>query len=492
MLANIKSNIEHDKPAVIGTFEGKCADSNVENANGMYLGPELWRNLLESDEYKQALKLGYYIGFLGHPEDPGCMDFKDACIVMKDCRLDQSGDVYGKFDLIDTPVGHIVKTFIDGGVTFGISVRGAGDVDASGQVDPNTFVFRGFDLVTFPAYSDAVPRFTEIAASSDIEMQRKYKSVINVIKQNLTNISSSSTIDQILTQFSPASSIYSELLDRKSNIAASDTADINSEKLEGVMNLYLDQLQISASLRANCDNSRLENQKLKQLLSKASRKLSATKRVMASQFDDMSHEHDSITAKYAAASEANRRLKSSYSKKSAEFERIQASVAQLSKDKSAVESKLSDMKSQLDAMSEANLKYKQKIDASQKLVDSQQSTISTLQSKLRETVTAAKKSAEMVSNVDSNVESLKSQLASAHALLASYQQAYADLYANVLGVQVSNVPVTASTSVEELKTAIRSGTNTANIGARPSVGISEEDGLDIVDEDSSDIDLVTL
>ena len=45
-----------------------------------------------------------------------------------------------QFDLIDTPVGRIVKTFQDAGVTFGISVRGAGDI-INNSVDPDTFVF---------------------------------------------------------------------------------------------------------------------------------------------------------------------------------------------------------------------------------------------------------------------------------------------------------------------------------------------------------------
>ena len=163
--------------AVIGTFEGKSADASVENANQMTLGPELWRNLFNSEEYKRYLKLGHYIGFLGHPDDVGCQDYKNACIVMTDGWLDNDNQVYAKFNLIDTPVGRIVKSFIDAGVQFGISVRGAGDVDASGEVDPDTFVFRGFDIVTFPAYDDAIPKFTEIAASNDVDKQVKYKSI---------------------------------------------------------------------------------------------------------------------------------------------------------------------------------------------------------------------------------------------------------------------------------------------------------------------------
>ena len=83
----------------------------------------------------------HYIGFLGHPVDPGCQDFKDACIVMTECHIEDNGDVIGTFDLIDTPVGRIVKAFIDAGVKWCLSIRGAGDVGPDGTVDPDTFVF---------------------------------------------------------------------------------------------------------------------------------------------------------------------------------------------------------------------------------------------------------------------------------------------------------------------------------------------------------------
>ena len=49
-------------------------------------------------------------------------------------ELRDNDEIYGTFDLIDTPVGRIVKSFIDAGVEWGISIRGAGDVDAEGNV----------------------------------------------------------------------------------------------------------------------------------------------------------------------------------------------------------------------------------------------------------------------------------------------------------------------------------------------------------------------
>ena len=95
------------KSTIIGTFEGKSCDANVMNNNSMHLGKDLFDVLVNSEEYKTAIENGWYIGYLGHPEDPGCMDFRNACIVMRDMYMGDNGEVIGKFDLIDTPVGRV-------------------------------------------------------------------------------------------------------------------------------------------------------------------------------------------------------------------------------------------------------------------------------------------------------------------------------------------------------------------------------------------------
>ena len=43
------------KKGVLGTFTGKCCDSNVFNNNDMHLSRELFEKLMASDEYKRAM-----------------------------------------------------------------------------------------------------------------------------------------------------------------------------------------------------------------------------------------------------------------------------------------------------------------------------------------------------------------------------------------------------------------------------------------------------
>lgn len=502
-LKNIKANETPappaKKPAIIGTFEGKCADANVENANGMYLGSELWNTIFHSEEYKIAIKLGHYIGFLGHPEDPGCMDFKDACIVMKDGHLADDGQVYGSFDLIDTPVGRIVKTFIDGGVTFGISVRGAGDIATDGEVDPKTFVFRGFDLVAFPAYSDAVPTFTEIAASSNIELQKKYKAAVSAVSENLNKITSSTAIDEIKKQFNPKSHIYMDLVDRQKAINASEeTIDISDEKVSGVMDLYLSQVDACNELKSANENLISRNSTLASENDKLQRILNSMKRIMSSQLDDLKEQNSGLSSRYRTVVSANTKLKSEATSLHKRLDVVKASLdAAKQKHLDSVDAS-KELQAKVDQLTNQNLKYKQKVNANQQVIDDQKAKISDLESKLRETVTAAKNAKRGSSNFDAKLAQVQQQLAATTKILEDYQEAYADLYASAIGVSLSNIPVTASTTVEQLKSTIRGGTNTSGIPANPGILIDEDDyvtgdednTLEIVDGDISD--LITL
>ena len=94
----IKSNIIAEATTnntILGTFTGKCCDAAVVNNNDMKLDRELFEKLIKSEEYKDAMEHRYYIGFLGHPEDPNCQDFKDGCIVMTSMEIKDNDEIYG-------------------------------------------------------------------------------------------------------------------------------------------------------------------------------------------------------------------------------------------------------------------------------------------------------------------------------------------------------------------------------------------------------------
>lgn len=441
---------------ILGTYEGECADANITNENGLDIPLDVWTTLFESDLYKQGIDLGWYIGFLGHPDDPGCMDFEHACIVMTEGSVDENGKVHGKFNLIDTPVGRIVKAFQDAGVKFGISVRGAGDI-VNNAVDPETFVFRGFDLVTFPAFPESIPTFSEIAASTDIDKRKKYQKVCAAVKKDLPNVESCNAIDVIQSQFAAQSEEFKALESRKQELEECDdeTIDIADSKVAGMTELYLDKLDECRQLIE--ENFRLKSE-LKSVTAsrdETSRKFTILKRITASQMSDLEQICSDTEIKYQTAVTANTKLKE-----------------------------------QLSQTQSRNLKYKQKVAASSKLVSDKDATISRLRHQLDETVAAAEVQSLETSNLGEQVSRLKSKLTASRQMihdreksLSEFQTAYANLYAAAAGVGLEHIAINASTSVSDLKESISSGMSTSNL---PSNVFVEPIPLDLSDDYEDD------
>lgn len=454
--------------AVIGTYKGKCCDGDVVNSNGMFLSRELFDTLLNSDEYKNAIKNGYYIGFLGHPEDPDCQDFKNGCIVMTSMEMLDNGDIYGEFDLIDTPVGRIVKSFIDAGVNFGISIRGVGDVANDGTVDPDSFVFRGFDLVSFPAYSDCVPEFQAIAASTDAEKKKAYKKVCNVVKREASSITSSTTLDVIKDQFNPNSDEYMELDEMSDNLqnmeeplTIDEYVEVLEQKVKGLTELYISKVQENKNMYEEMNSLQAD-------LFSSTRINSRTKNIMSSQFNELNSQlssaenvMSSVKLKNDALKKKVARYKKSSISATKQLEKLKAENRKLVKANEDLEDEVraeilanKKLNSKVKTIEEVNLRYQSEVEASESLIKEKESSIQSLESELRKTVVANKKISRDTSNREDEIEDLQSRINACEQIILDYQQAYADMCAYSAGVELDNVKISADTTVDELKSII--------------------------------------
>ena len=430
--------------SILGTYEGEALDTNITNLNGLDITKEVMDTVKASEDYAVGIENGWFIGFLGHPEDPACQEFQNGCIVLTDMDVQDNGKVYAKFNLIDTPVGQVVKKFIDAGVKFGISIRGAGDI-VGNEVDPETFMFRGFDLVAFPAYPESVPTFTAVAASTNLEDRKKYQAICAAVKANLDSITSSTAIEVLKSQFAPQSEEYKALEQRKNAIECADVMNIDAQKIEAMTDMYLEAQSRVAILES-------ENQKLRMeknaIMASCKRKVNALQRISDEQLGDTLTSLDTITAS-----------------------------------RDSLRKTVKSLNEQLKHEKQNNLIYTQKITASREEAKRKDSTIADLKSKLRETVTASAKSRSQTSNLDSEKRKLNAELNACKETLLSYQKAYADIYANALGVHLDNIPVTASTSVEDLESIIDGAINTASVPARADM----LDGYITETDDSDDL-----
>lgn len=534
--------------SVLGTYEGECADSTITNLNGLDITREVWENVFNSDEYKKAIENRWYIGYLGHPSgnDPDCQDFRKACIVMTEGHIAENGKVYGKFDLVNTPVGQIVKAFQDAGVIFGISVRGAGDI-VNNSVDPDTFVFRGFDLVTFPAFPESIPTFTAIAASTDADKRKKYQAVCAAVADNIDSLDTIEAVNTVQSCFAKQSSEYKMLEAQKQKIQASEEIAVvlpeNPEQLldnvmpvdeivenpveknveevavdnvletdprvESMTKLYLD-------LKEKYDTLSQEHLALQnlhdQLLKDDTRKLASVERICSSQINDLHKTLETIEASLKVKTREVNSLRRRIDAKDSRLSKIQSSMSnneQYAKDlehklskvqaslKSVTESNESlrkdcrNLVSEIGSLKEENLKYNKMVRAAKADVESKETIISNLKIELDETV--RKHDQGSASNRDAEIAQLKSRITSAESHLKTYQDAYANLYANAIGVQLPKLRVTASTDVDNLQRMIRAS---VSIPVKPDFLEPTQDvdlsDFEMADYDEDSTDLVTL
>lgn len=469
--------------SILGQFDGMCADAEITNENGLDITREVWEHVFDSDDYKKGIELGHFIGFLGHPDDPGCQDFEHACIVMKEGHIDNDGKVYGKFDLVNTPVGKIVKTFIDAGVTFGISVRGAGDI-IDNSVDPDTFIFRGFDLVTFPAYKEAIPTFTDVAASSDVEVQKKYKRVCAAVKNNIDALNTVASVSILQSQFAKQSEEYKMLENRKHILSGEEVKpeSIENQKIECLTDMYLDAKQELVECKAKLADASKKNRILSSTIRQDrrdnARKIDSIKRVYASQFEDMKDSIADQIHKYQTVKASSNKMKNEIVSLKRENERLE----------SVFSSKELQLRNEIKRLKDSNLTYKQKIEANNNIIRDKDSVIRKLESDLRETVTASSEMQAKTSNRDAEIQKLKEEIVASTRLIHQYQNAYANLYANAVGTRVEDMPITSATTVDELKSMI---TASSSVGIKPSFAAPEQID-EVLDESLSDDSLVTL
>ena len=118
-----------ERPGVF-EVEGVMQRAGAKNQNGrIYEKKILMREV--SKYMEEFVKNGNAFGELDHPES-AVVSLKNASHVVKDLYWN-GDDLMGKVELLNTPVGNIVKEIIKAGHTIGISSRGTGSVQQTNE-----------------------------------------------------------------------------------------------------------------------------------------------------------------------------------------------------------------------------------------------------------------------------------------------------------------------------------------------------------------------
>lgn len=162
------------RPGCLGQLKGPIADWNDPTRNRRYYSRELWVKVFDTDWVQEAIETHTLFGEADHPEERIEPLLTKAAVVLVDYRFaDEEKTIYGTFDILDTPSGRILRTLADYGCELGVSSRGRGQlVSRNGrqEVDPDSYVFGGFDVVALPAVKKARQVFIKESDAKDLRL----------------------------------------------------------------------------------------------------------------------------------------------------------------------------------------------------------------------------------------------------------------------------------------------------------------------------------
>ena len=129
-------------------IEGVFAQAEQKNRNGRIYPRAIMENAVNK-YVKEQVSQKRAVGELNHPEGPTVNLDKVSHLIT---QLEFKGnDVVGKAQILDTPMGKIVKGLLEGGVQLGVSTRGMGSLEQRGGV---SYVGRDFLLNTIDIVQD--------------------------------------------------------------------------------------------------------------------------------------------------------------------------------------------------------------------------------------------------------------------------------------------------------------------------------------------------
>ena len=119
-------------------LNGICIQGDIRNANQrVYSSQEIGRAVKTLNE---QIAGGYSVlGEVDHPQDLKINLDRVSHMITKMWMDGPNG--YGKLKILPTPMGQLIQTMLESGVKLGVSSRGSGEVDGSGNV-------QGFEIIT--------------------------------------------------------------------------------------------------------------------------------------------------------------------------------------------------------------------------------------------------------------------------------------------------------------------------------------------------------
>ena len=164
---------------IIGRASGVFAPIGVMSRNNRIYDNDHYDYLLDNQHLVDRITHRGMLGTIGHHDkkvdDQDLADGKVSHIVTN-LRIveeaDGSRNLYGTLEILDTPAGHLLKTYYDSGVPLFVSSRGGGNLlpvpnESYKRVDKTKYFLETFDIVKNPGFLQAKPVYEKVTEEAE-------------------------------------------------------------------------------------------------------------------------------------------------------------------------------------------------------------------------------------------------------------------------------------------------------------------------------------
>jgi hypothetical protein len=166
---------------------GVLQRSDTLNQNGRVYPREVLEPQIEY--YKGLVKERRAVGELDHADEP-VVNLKNASHLITDIWMESDGIVKGKVEILDTPMGNILKSLIKANVKVGISSRALGSITEShnGDVVQDDLHLICWDFVSEPSTPGAwMMKESREYTREEVKKLLKRSDRINISVQEVLN-----------------------------------------------------------------------------------------------------------------------------------------------------------------------------------------------------------------------------------------------------------------------------------------------------------------
>jgi len=135
-------------------IEGIFMQAEKQNRNGRVYPRDILESAMNKYQTEQVSR-GRAVGELGHPDSP-TINLDRVSHKITELRWD-GNNVIGKAEILETPMGKIVRGLMDGEVQLGVSTRGMGSLKQKGgkTMVSDDFMLSTVDIVQDPSAPEA-------------------------------------------------------------------------------------------------------------------------------------------------------------------------------------------------------------------------------------------------------------------------------------------------------------------------------------------------